>query len=70
MDTKRLNNGFRYVKEILLQHLNLIMYKEHQTLTHTNNMNVYSGTTDAFTLVANNLELANSLLKFDNTMGS
>ena len=70
MDTKRLNNGFRYVKEILLQHLNLIMYKEHQTLTHNHNMNVYAGTTDAFTLVANNLELANSLLKFDNTMGS
>jgi hypothetical protein len=33
-------------------------------------MNVYSVKTDAMTIDANNLELAKSLLKFDNGIGS
>jgi hypothetical protein len=45
------------------------MYNKHQILKH-NNINVYSVKTDAFTIDANNLELAKSLLKFDNGIGS
>jgi hypothetical protein len=69
VDTKRLRNGFRYIKELLLQNHNLRMYLNHQILT-TNNINVYSVKTDAFTIDVNNIELAKSLLKFDNGMGS
>jgi hypothetical protein len=69
VDTKRLRNGFRYIKELLLQNHNLRMYLNHQILT-TNNINVYSVKTDAMTVDASNLELVKSLIKFDNGMGS
>ena len=45
------------------------MYLNHQTLKN-NNINVYSVKTDAFTIDKNNLELAKSLLKFNNNMGA
>ena len=45
------------------------MYLNHQTLKH-NNINVYSVKTDDFTMDANTVELAKSLLKFNNNMGS
>ena len=45
------------------------MYLNHQTLKN-NNINVYSVKTDAFTIDKNKLELAKSLLKFNNNMGS
>ena len=45
------------------------MYLNHQTL-RTNNINVYSVKTDAFTIDANSLELAKSIIKFDNGIGS
>ena len=69
VDTKRLKSGFRYIKELLLQSHNLRMYLNHQTLKN-NNINVYSVKTDAFTIDKNNLELAKSLLKFNDNMGS
>jgi hypothetical protein len=69
VDTKRLRNGFRYIKELLLQNHNLRMYNNHKILKD-NNINVYSVKTDAFTIDANNLELAKSLIKFDNGLGS
>lgn len=69
MDTKRLNNGFRHIKELLLQMHKLRMYLKHQLLTH-NNTNVYSVKTDAFTIDATKIEIVKSLLSFDNGMGS
>ena len=54
VDTKRLKNGFRYIKELLLQNHNLRMYLNHQTLTN-NNINVYSVKIDAFTVDANTI---------------
>jgi hypothetical protein len=45
------------------------MFLNHQTLKH-NNINVYSVKTDAIIIDANNLELAKSLLNFDNGIGS
>ena len=62
-------NGFRYIKELLLQNHNLRMYLIHQTFKH-NTMNVYSVKTDAFTIHATNLELAKSLFNFNNKMGA
>jgi uncharacterized protein len=45
------------------------MYLNHQTLK-SKNINVYSVKTDAFTIDADNIELAKSLLTFDNGVGS
>ena len=69
VDTKRLKSGFRYIKELLLQNHNLRMYKNHQTLKN-NNILVHSVKTDAFRIDEKDLELAKSLLKFDNNMGN
>jgi hypothetical protein len=69
VDTKRLRNGFRYIKELVLQNHNLRMYNNHKILNY-NNINVYSVKTDAFTIDANIFELAKSLLNFDNGIGS
>jgi hypothetical protein len=69
VDTKRLRNGYRYIKELLLQNHNLRMYLNHKILTD-NNINVYSVKTDAMTIDASNLELVKSLIQFDNGMGS
>ena len=57
------------IKELLLQSHNLRMSLNHQTFENTN-MNVYYVKTYAFTIDKTNLELAKSLLKFKNTMGS
>ena len=69
MDTKRLTNGFNYIKKLLLQMHKLRMYLNHQILTN-NNFNVYSVKTDGFTIDANKIEIDNSLLNFDNGIGS
>ena len=53
VDTKRLKNGFRYIKKLLLQMHKLRMYLNHQLLTY-NNTNVYSVKTDDFTIDATN----------------
>jgi hypothetical protein len=54
---------------LLLQSHNLKTYNDHQVLIH-HNTNVYSDNTDAFTIHADDLELAKSLLKVDNGIGS
>ena len=54
VDTKRLKNGFRYIKKLLLQMHKLRMYLNHQILTN-NNFNVYSVKTDGFTIDANKI---------------
>ena len=54
MDTKRLTNGFNYIKKLLLQMHKLRMYLNHQILTN-NNFNVYSVKTDGFTIDANKI---------------
>ena len=44
------------------------MYKDHQTLTN-HGINLYSVKTDSFTLDEDKIELAKSLLDFDNKIG-
>ena len=42
-----LTNGFRYIKELLVQQHNIKMHKDYKTLKD-NNINVHSVKTDAF----------------------
>ena len=48
-DMKTLTNGFRYIKELLLQMHNFKMYSDYLTLKE-NDIDVYSVKTDAFTI--------------------
>jgi hypothetical protein len=68
-DTAILTNGFRYIKELLLQTHNFQMFEAYQKLTKYN-VPVYSVKTDAFTIKASDLEKAESLLTFDEGFGS
>ena len=70
MDTKRLKHGFIYIQELLLQNHNLRMYDKSPNFKQSQYINGYSVKADAFTIDKNNLELAKSLLKFNNNMGS
>ena len=47
-DCAALKNGFRFIKELLLEHHNFKMYRDYQTLT-ANGIDVFSVKTDAFT---------------------
>jgi hypothetical protein len=63
-----LKNGFRYIKELLLQHHNRKLKQAWDTLTKNNK--VHSVKTDCFTIRASDLEGAQSLLQFDQGHGS
>ena len=52
-DCATLNNGFRYIKELLLQHHNFKMYRDYKSLVD-NGIEVFSVKTDAFTIKAIN----------------
>jgi len=64
-----LKNGFRYIKELLLQHHNHKLKQAWNTLTQ-NNINIYSVKTDCFTIRASDLERALTLLPFDQGHGT
>ena len=55
-----LNNGFRYIKELLMQHHNFLIHQSFETLKE-NNIKVYSIKTDALTLKASDIEKAKQL---------
>ena len=67
-DTKPLQNGFRYIKELLMQHHNHLINSSYNTLKQ-NGIFVYSVKNDAFTLKANDLEKAQQLLDFTPGIG-
>ena len=67
-DCATLKNGFRYIKELLLQHHNFKMYRDYQTLT-ANGIDVFSVKTDAFTIKNKDFETAQSCLRFHNDIG-
>ena len=67
-DQTDLMDGFRYIKELLLQYHNYKMYDDYTKLID-NDINVYSVKTDAFTINKNNLELAKQILKFSTDIG-
>jgi hypothetical protein len=68
-DTKAMTNGFRYIKEMILQNHNYFMYKSYQKL-QKHNVKVYSVKTDAFTIKASDHHQAYSVLEFDEGFGT
>ena len=63
-----LKNGYRYIKELLLQYHNYRIYKDYNTLRE-NDIEVFSVKTDAFTILRKDLQKAMKLLKFGKDIG-
>ena len=63
-----LKNGYRYIKELLLQYHNYRIYKDYNTLRE-NNIEVFSVKTDAFTILRKDLQKTMKLLKFGKDIG-
>ena len=63
-----LKNGYRYIKELLLQYHNYRIYKDYNTLRE-NDIEVFSVKTDAFTILRKDLQKAMKLLKFGKEIG-
>ena len=63
-----LTNGFRYIKELLMQHHNFFMNKCRRML-EANDISVYTIKTDAFTIPKICLEEAKELLNFEAGIG-
>ncbi|MFM7982790.1 MAG: hypothetical protein ACKPKO_26050, partial [Candidatus Fonsibacter sp.] len=64
-----LTNGFRYIKELLMQHHNCYLNSSYKPLTH-NGVDVYAVKTDAFTIRQSQLETARELLSWEDGVGS
>ena len=67
-DNAVLKNGYRYIKELLLQYHNYRIYKDYNTLRE-NDIEVFSVKTDAFTILRKDLQKAMKLLKFGKDIG-
>ena len=67
-DTKTLKNGYRYIKELILQNHSYAMNNAYETLVQ-NGISVYSVKTDAFVIDMFNLKKAQGLLNFSNAIG-
>ena len=67
-DRAVLKNGYRYIKELLLQYHNYRIYKDYNTLRE-NDIEVFSVKTDAFTILRKDLQKAMKLLKFGKDIG-
>ena len=66
---RKLENGFRYIKELLLQIHNDKLYSSFDILKD-NDISIYSVKTDCFVIKSQDLDKAKSLLNFDNGLGS
>ena len=64
-----LKNGFRYIKELLLQHHNYFINQSYQTLVDMG-IYVYSVKTDAFTIKSSDVEKAKQLINFESGIGN
>ena len=67
-DERTLSNGFRMIKELLLQDHNYRMFDAHNRLTG-NGINVYSVKADAMTIKTSDLDKAREILKFGTVIG-
>ena len=67
-DTKTLSNGYRFIKELILQHHNFDMNQAYETLMR-DGVKVYSVKTDAFVIDKCNLCKAKGVLKFGSEIG-
>jgi hypothetical protein len=68
-DKKTLVNGFRYIKELLLQHHNMFMQETYNTLKE-NSIGVYSVKSDAFTIHKSKLDKVIKLVNFGDDIGT
>ena len=66
---KQLRNGFRYIKELLMQYHNFYLNTCRELLTE-NGVDVYAVKTDAFTIQQSQLEAAEELLTWQSNIGS
>ena len=67
-DTKTLSNGYKFIKELILQHHNFDMNEAYETLMR-DGVKVYSVKTDAFVIDKCNLGQAKEVLKFGSEIG-
>ncbi|MFM7983556.1 MAG: hypothetical protein ACKPKO_29940, partial [Candidatus Fonsibacter sp.] len=64
-----LTNGFRYIKELLMQHHNFYLNSSYKLLTN-NGIDVYTVKTDAITIRQSQLETARGLLNWEDGIGN
>jgi hypothetical protein len=64
-----LKNGFRYIKEMILQHHNFKMFNCYKTLV-SNGVDVFSVKSDALTIKESDIDKVKSLISFDCGLGS
>lgn len=67
-ETAVLNNGFRYIKELLLQYHNFNMHQTQQLLKE-NDIDIYSVKTDAMTILKSDVDKACKLLDIGRNIG-
>ena len=67
-DRACLKNGFRYIKELLLQYHNFKMFTDYSTLKE-NGIDVFSVKSDAMTIRKTDLDKAKSLIAFSADIG-
>ena len=65
---KDLTNGFRYIKELLMNIHNFKMYTDYQKLTNAG-IDVFNVKTDAFTIKASDVEKAQDTIIFYDGVG-
>ena len=68
-DRTNLTNGFRYIKELLLQHHNSKMYNDYKSRVNIG-IEVFSVKTDAFTIKSSDLERAKACIAFNGDIGA
>ena len=66
---RKMMNGFRYIKELLLQNHNFDMYESYEKLK-ANNINVYAVKSDAFHIAQKDVRKAKKVLNFGCEIGS
>ena len=66
---RKMTNGFRYIKELLLQNHNFDMYDSYEKLK-ANNINVYAVKSDAFHIALKDVRKAKKVLNFGCEIGS
>ena len=65
---RKMTNGFRYIKELLLQNHNFDMYDSYEKLK-ANNINVYAVKSDAFHIAKKDVRKAKKVLDFGYEIG-
>ncbi|MFM7984962.1 MAG: hypothetical protein ACKPKO_37145, partial [Candidatus Fonsibacter sp.] len=64
-----LTNGFRYIKELLMQNHNFYLNSSYKLLTDSG-VDVYTVKTDAFTIRQSQLETAREILNWEEGVGN